>query len=171
MLEKGILIVIGSWFFFYLFRAFSKLVFKPLTAHWFAIGITTSFMTGFLLVLLVHSFHPLQDSLVFKKPIQYNLALAWLATFIPLNLLVVPSLYWWDKRLAIKSPDAEVNRIPENSLHALAFCGGIFGAFIGQKLFHHKISKASFQIKHWVVCGFSILVYLALGYQFLINAE
>lgn len=36
-------------------------------------------------------------------------------------------------------------RVPEKDLHILEFLGGWIGAWIGQKVFHHKTVKKSFQ--------------------------
>jgi len=49
--------------------------------------------------------------------------------------------YGVDKHAAIKHRW----RIPENDLHTLEFLGGWLGAFIGQRFFHHKTVKKSFQ--------------------------
>jgi uncharacterized membrane protein YsdA (DUF1294 family) len=50
-------------------------------------------------------------------------------------------LYAYDKAVAGRGR----LRVPEAVLHALAIVGGTFGGLIGQRLFRHKISKASFQ--------------------------
>lgn len=49
--------------------------------------------------------------------------------------------YYVDKRAAIK----HAWRVPENTLHTLEFLGGWPGAFVAQKLFHHKTVKKSFR--------------------------
>lgn len=49
--------------------------------------------------------------------------------------------YGVDKHAAVRKQW----RIPENDLHTLEFLGGWIGAFIGQKFFHHKTAKKSFQ--------------------------
>jgi len=54
--------------------------------------------------------------------------------------------------------------IPENAFHALTFSGGYIGAWIGQARFHHKISKKSFQIKHYAVCLLSVGIYTLMAY-------
>jgi uncharacterized membrane protein YsdA (DUF1294 family) len=40
-------------------------------------------------------------------------------------------------------------RTPENTLHALALFGGWPGALAGQRVFHHKTKKTSFQVVFW----------------------
>ena len=52
--------------------------------------------------------------------------------------------YWTDKRAAQK----KTWRIRENDLHMLEFMGGWIGAFVGQKVFHHKTSKKSYQLMY-----------------------
>lgn len=55
--------------------------------------------------------------------------------------------YGVDKRAAQKGSW----RIPEYDLHTLEFLGGWIGAFIGQKVFHHKSKKKSYQIMFWLM--------------------
>lgn len=72
--------------------------------------------------------------------------------------------YGLDKRAAIK----KTWRIPENELHMLEFLGGWPGAWIAQKVFHHKTAKKSFQnmyklmIVLEIIAGFAILKLLGL---------
>ena len=145
------------------------MLFKPLTARWFSIGISASVILGHLLLLgIIHigiidlKAHT-QDAL-FELIIFYVLG-TWLTSLVPLNLIVLPLLYWWDKRIASKESE-DRPRVPENAFHALTFSGGYIGAWIGQTRFHHKVSKKSFQIKHYAVCFVSIGVYILLGYCF-----
>jgi len=56
-------------------------------------------------------------------------------------------LYAKDKRAAIK----ERWRIPEKILHLCELCCGWPGAWVGQRWFHHKISKGSFMWKYYVL--------------------
>lgn len=49
--------------------------------------------------------------------------------------------YGVDKYAAIKGRW----RVRENDLHMMEFLGGWIGAFVAQRLFHHKTSKKSFQ--------------------------
>ncbi|MBP7891512.1 MAG: DUF1294 domain-containing protein [Arenimonas sp.] len=57
-----------------------------------------------------------------------------------LNALTVV-LYGLDKSAARRGD----RRIPENMLHLLALMGGWPGAFLAQRLFHHKTEKRAFQ--------------------------
>lgn len=71
--------------------------------------------------------------------------------------------YWKDK-LAAKNGQW---RIPEKDLHWLELLGGWTGAFLGQKLLHHKNRKKSYQIIFWMVpvlqIAFIIIVLQYLG--------
>lgn len=73
--------------------------------------------------------------------------------------------YGVDKRAAVR----KAWRVPENSLHALEFLGGWLGAWVGQKVFHHKTKKQSFQntYKLMIVLEF-VAVYIILKYLRLI---
>ncbi len=56
-------------------------------------------------------------------------------------------LYGFDKRRARKGGC----RIPEVWLHGFELFGGFPGAFLGQRVFHHKTRKVSFQIVFWLI--------------------
>jgi len=161
--------VLFGFILFFVLRIFSKILFKPLTAHWFAIGLTLSFIFGAQISYGLIKAGMFEFSFQSDKPVYYHLVLSWLIAIIPLNLIVLPGLYWWDKRKAIKASDKNVSRIPENALLALAFCGGVLGAFLGQKLFKHKTTKASFQIKHYTVSILTILLYLGVTYKVFVS--
>lgn len=60
--------------------------------------------------------------------------------FISVNLTTFIA-YGVDKRAARRKEW----RVPERDLHTLEFLGGWPGAFAGQKFFHHKTSKKSYQ--------------------------
>ena len=47
-------------------------------------------------------------------------------------------------------------RIPEKWLHILEFGCGWPGAWLGQRLFHHKSSKTSFRIVYWFMVVLNI---------------
>jgi uncharacterized membrane protein YsdA (DUF1294 family) len=55
--------------------------------------------------------------------------------------LVTFAAYGWDKRQAKWGGW----RVPERTLHALAFIGGSLGAWLGSKIFRHKTIKGSFK--------------------------
>ena len=58
-------------------------------------------------------------------------------------------------------------RIPEKDLHWLELLGGWSGAFLGQKIWHHKTRKQSYQTIFWLVpivqIGFIVIVLQYLG--------
>lgn len=54
-------------------------------------------------------------------------------------------------------------RIPEAQLHGLEFLGGWCGAILGQKIFHHKNKKRSYQSFFWAL----LIVETALVYVIL----
>ncbi len=54
--------------------------------------------------------------------------------------------YGIDKRAAVKGAGIKgAWRVRENDLHMMEFLGGWIGAWAGQKVFRHKVSKKSFQ--------------------------
>ncbi len=55
--------------------------------------------------------------------------------------LITFAAYGWDKRQAKRGGW----RVPEKTLHALAFMGGTLGAWAGSKVFRHKTIKGSFR--------------------------
>lgn len=73
--------------------------------------------------------------------------------------------YWVDKRAAVRGKW----RVSENNLHTLEFLGGWIGAFIAQKVFHHKSSKKNYQrmYKVMIVMEF-VAIYIILKFLHLI---
>ena len=71
--------------------------------------------------------------------------------------------YGLDKRRAGNSS----RRIPENTLHLLAFLGGWPGALLGQRQFRHKTKKVSFLIVFWLVVVLHIAIVGTAAYVFL----
>lgn len=57
------------------------------------------------------------------------------------------ALYGIDKRRAIR----QRRRISEETLLLAAFVGGWPGAWLGQRVFHHKIRKRSFRFLFWLI--------------------
>lgn len=64
---------------------------------------------------------------------------------IIINLVTIIA-YGTDKKAAIKVQW----RVPEMQLHTLELLGGWVGAFIAQKIFHHKTKKKSYQSLFWL---------------------
>jgi len=69
--------------------------------------------------------------------------------------------YRSDKRCA----EAGEWRIPESTLHFSELIGGWPGAFLAQRMFRHKISKASYQFTFW----FIILAHQFVALDFLLG--
>ena len=55
-------------------------------------------------------------------------------------------------------------RIPERTLHLLALLGGWPGAWIAQRLFHHKTRKLSFRVAFWLVVALHLALAGAAAY-------
>jgi uncharacterized membrane protein YsdA (DUF1294 family) len=73
----------------------------------------------------------------------------WVLPFIAALSLLTFVMYYRDKNAAVRGDQ----RTPENTLHLLALLGGWPGAFLAQRIFRHKSSKAGFQIIFWLtVC-------------------
>lgn len=69
--------------------------------------------------------------------------LAWIAALSCATF----AAYGFDKRQAVTAG----RRLPERTLHLLAFLGGWPGALVGQRLFRHKTAKTSFLIVFWLI--------------------
>ncbi len=60
-------------------------------------------------------------------------------------------------------------RIPESNLHTLEFLGGWGGALLGQKIFHHKSKKKSYQTFFWMMMLFEVgLIFVILKFLHII---
>ena len=55
-------------------------------------------------------------------------------------------------------------RIPERTLHLMAFLGGWPGAILGQRQFRHKTQKTSFRIVFWLVLVLHVAVVGGVAY-------
>ena len=79
---------------------------------------------------------------------------------ITTNFVVAPFLYKLDKSRA-KRKGSE--RIPELSLHAVAYIGGPVGAILSQRIFRHKTKKPKFQYISWAALAICFGIALVLG--------
>ncbi len=66
-------------------------------------------------------------------------------------------LYGYDKSIS----GGKQLRIPEAVLHLMSLVGGSPGAFLGQHLFRHKVSKRPFQVVFWLTVGFQLALVAA----------
>lgn len=82
----------------------------------------------------------------------------WVLLYIAALNLLTFAVYYVDKKAAIRG----AQRTPEINLHVLSILGGWPGAFLAQRIFRHKSSKAGFQIIFWmtVVVNISVTVWL-----------
>lgn len=86
---------------------------------------------------------------------------SWLiAALLGMNVTAF-GFYGYDKSRA----RSRGSRVPENTLHFLAFAGGSPGALLGQTVFRHKTRKRSFQVIFWliVVLQAAAIVYIYTG--------
>lgn len=75
--------------------------------------------------------------------------------------------YGWDKRRAAIAG----RRIPERTLHLLAFLGGWPGALLGQRQFRHKTKKVSFLITFWIIVFLHVAIVGMIAYAFCSSFE
>ena len=68
--------------------------------------------------------------------------------------------YGIDKRRA----RADKRRVPEKTLHLIAFLGGWPGALVGQRVFRHKTHKLSFRILFWLVVALHCVLVVGVVY-------
>lgn len=88
-----------------------------------------------------------------------------------LSLVVVMSIacftaYGLDKRRSFNGG----RRVPERTLHMLAFFGGWPGALGGQRMFRHKTQKLPFLIVFWFVVVLHVAV-VATASVFVVSSQ
>lgn len=98
-----------------------------------------------------------------------------LSFLTPLNLILWTGLWdlfgfalmGYDKHLAVSQEHGRhQDRVSERTLHEIALVGGFIGIIAGARMFHHKVSKASF----WGPVVAAILIWGVLGYLLLTGA-
>lgn len=82
--------------------------------------------------------------------------------FVCVCSIVSFAVYGFDKRRA----GIGGRRVPERTLHLLAFLGGWPGALLGQRHFRHKTRKVPFLIAFWAVVALHIVIVGAMAYTF-----
>lgn len=111
--------------------------------------------------IVIMSAYYVENNLFFATPFHQKTLLLFLVfQLISINLVTFIA-YGVDKKAA---KDKQW-RIPERNLHTLEFLGGWIGAVIGQKVFHHKSKKASYQAFFWFMMIFEAgLIYVILKF-------
>jgi uncharacterized membrane protein YsdA (DUF1294 family) len=93
-------------------------------------------------------------------PLIFLLGLSWLwAYLIGINLATF-ALYGYDKSVA----GGDSTRVPERVLHGAELLGGTPAAFVGQRVFHHKTAKGSYQLRFWLIVAVQVVVVGGLFY-------
>lgn len=136
-----------------------------LTVRWVLIGGLIAAVLGTLIALpLIEQGELVLGPTALTKIDAIPIAFGFL---LVLNFLVLPAMYWVDKRRAIinhvrRHTKIQTKRVPEFSLHFLTALGGAVGAFTSQQLFRHKRSKKSFQMMFFVTILSSMMIYYVL---------
>jgi uncharacterized membrane protein YsdA (DUF1294 family) len=136
-----------------------------LTVRWVVFGALFAVTLGALIALpLIENGEDILGPSVLTKINAIPVALGFL---IVLNFMVVPCMYWVDKRRAIinharHNPKTAIRRVPEFSMHFLTALGGAIGAFTSQQIFRHKRSKKSFQMMFFITILSSMIIYYFL---------
>ena len=68
------------------------------------------------------------------------------------------ALYGYDKAAAGNGG----RRVPETVLHGCELLGGTPAAFVGQRLFHHKSRKGSYQVRFWLIVAVQAVAVLVI---------
>jgi uncharacterized membrane protein YsdA (DUF1294 family)/cold shock CspA family protein len=71
----------------------------------------------------------------------------WLLDYLIAINIAAFALYGYDKNAA----QNKRLRVPERVLHGVELFGGTPGAFIAQRVFHHKTRKVSYRIVFWLI--------------------
>lgn len=96
--------------------------------------------------------------LVIALPLVFWLGIWWLWAYLIAINVATFVLYGYDKAVA----GGEQTRVPERVLHLAELLGGTPAAFVGQRVFHHKTQKSSFQVKFWLIVVVQVLAVLAI---------
>jgi len=94
-----------------------------------------------------------------EQPFMMTAVLAYLS-LVALTSCTCFIAYGLDKRRAANGG----RRVPERTLHLLAFLGGWPGAWLGQRQFRHKTTKVPFRILFWVVVVAHVALVGAVAY-------
>jgi uncharacterized membrane protein YsdA (DUF1294 family) len=109
---------------------------------------------------LVFSLVAVAIVLIIAIPLIWFLNLGWLwAYLLGINVATIV-LYWYDKSVA----GGTTTRVPERVLHGAELFGGTPAGFVGQRLFHHKNRKGSYQLQFWLIVLVQVIVVFLLWY-------
>lgn len=95
-----------------------------------------------------------------------KLFIAYFAIVVVMSLVTF-IVYGIDKRRAINHQW----RVPEFTLHFLAFLGGWPGASLAQFYYRHKTQKLSFLIQFWVVVLLHLIVFATIVYEIYVRNQ
>lgn len=120
---------------------------SPYKAYSFVVVVVSGVVTGYLI---------------------YTGVLWWAAYLLAVNAVTF-LLFGFDKAIASGS----FTRVPERVFYAVAFLGASPALLIGQKVFHHKTLKTSFQIIFWVIvtAQTALIAYVLYRDAFLIDSK
>lgn len=79
---------------------------------------------------------------------------AWLWSYLIAINVATLLLYGYDKAIA----GSGGRRVPETVLHGVELLGGTPAAFVGQRIFHHKTQKGSYQARFWLIVAVQVVV-------------
>ena len=94
--------------------------------------------------------------------VEFSFTLTYIEIYIILISFISFCYYAYDKFQAMQN-SRNIQRVPEIRLLFSTLIGGIIGSFLSMLIFRHKIKKASFMIKFFMV----FIVQLILTYLFL----
>ena len=138
-----------------LITAFSILFFLAALLRSLRQGFYAAHVVSVLLTLIAYNMGDWQAGEPFTAHSLWAFALVHL---LFINLWTFAA-YAYDKNAAQKGKW----RVPEKSLHSMAFLGGTPGAFIASRVFRHKTKKARFRAIFWLVTALQIALVVVLG--------
>lgn len=102
---------------------------------------------------------PLALSTAHRKQSMMKFVVAYLTVVVVMSVVCFVS-YGLDKRKAATGGQ----RVPERTLHVLAFLGGWPGGLLGQRRFRHKTKKIPFRIVFWALVFLHVVIVGAVAY-------
>lgn len=101
------------------------------------------------------------DTLLVMALGMFVFSLAWLWAYLIAINVTTFLLYTYDKAVA----GSGQMRVPERTLHLAELFGGTPAGIIGQRVFHHKSAKGSYQLTFWII--FAVQSTIVAGLFFL----